>query len=97
MDNRLKKAETFIAQHPELREFMHHSTHFADLKKSLEVHYGDQKIYVVQGDVLGGEEELLFDSLIRGANEQEADTRYRAVFLDLPLKLRHLIQQYQKR
>ena len=38
-------------------------------------------MYLVQGDVLGGEEELLLDYLIRGANEQEADTRYRAVFL----------------
>jgi len=60
---------------------MHHSPHFANLKKSLEIHHRDQTMYLVQGDVLGGEEELLLDYLIRGANEQEADTRYRAVFL----------------
>jgi hypothetical protein len=96
--NRIERAKEFIVQHPELRQFMHHSPHFADLKKSLEIHFGDQTIYPVRGgDVLGGEEELLLDSLIRGENEQEMDNRYRAVFLDLPLKLRYLIQEYKKR
>jgi hypothetical protein len=96
--DRTERAKEFIVQHPELRQFMHHSSHFAILKKSLEIHFGDQTIYPVRGgDILGGEEEFLLDSLIRGENEQEIDNRYRAVFFDLPLKLRHLIQEYQKR
>jgi hypothetical protein len=98
MSNRAQRAEEFMLQHHELRRFMRDSPQFAKLKKALEIHYDNQTIYPVQGhDVLGSEEELLLDSLIRGENEHETDNRYRAVFLDLPLTLRHLIQDYQKR
>jgi hypothetical protein len=76
---------------------MRDSPQFAKLKKALEIHYDNETIYPVRGDLLGSEEELLLDSLVRGENNHEIDSRYRAVFLDLPFHLRHLIEEYKKR
>jgi hypothetical protein len=79
----------FFASHPELRRAMADSVPFSRVKANARVEIDDEILYVVKGDILGEEEELFVETVIRGAKGQ--DELQRDVFDQLQERDRELI------
>ena len=91
-------ASEFLSKHPELREKMESSENFKQMKQSKALQIDDEQLYVVQGDVLGEEEDLYVDSIIRGSNSATEDQIARNLFLELDESQKNLIlSQFKKR
>lgn len=71
----------FFASHPQIKRRMADSEAFDRVKSQARVEIDGEVLYVVKGDVLGDEDELLVETVIRGANDQ--GSQHRAVYLEL--------------
>jgi hypothetical protein len=87
------RAERFLAERPALREARGRSTVWPDILTSAAVRIRGERLYVVRGDTLGGEDELFLDRLARGAREAGSDPLSRALFLELPPELQEIVQR----
>ena len=85
------RAESFLDRHAALREARTRSRVWPGVKTSAELVVDGQRLYVVGGDTLGGEDELYLDRLARGANVDSSDDLSRQLFLELPPPLRDVV------
>lgn len=60
----------FFARHPELRRRMADSEAFPRAKRAALVEIDGERLYIVKGDILGEEEELYVEAVLRGAAGQ---------------------------
>lgn len=88
-ENEGSSASKFLNEHPELREAMARSQKFAELKKRKALpkdnaeDHEEEQLYVVRGDTVGDEDELVLDALVRGANPETNDALARELFLEM--------------
>lgn len=88
-------SDKFFADHPEIRHRMVESKAFSQIKEEARVVIDGEVLYVVMGDVLGEEEELFVESVIRGAEGQGRLNQ--DVFDELPEEERSLILEQFRR
>ena len=87
----MSEAERFVQQHPELATATH-SPAFDTLKEQAVLDIDEERLYIVRGDTLGTEADLLVEALVAGAQlDDPADPR-RALYLELDEAARALIQ-----
>jgi hypothetical protein len=86
-------AEAFLDRHPALRTACARSTVWSRVRDEARIDLGGSEAYIVAGDTLGGEPELLLDRLARGANASGADPLSRALFLELPTELQTTVRR----
>ena len=84
-------ASEFLSKYPDLREKMASSENFKQMKQSKALQIDDEQLYVVQGDMLGEEEDLYVDSIIRGSNSETDDRIARNLFLELDESQKELV------
>lgn len=85
------RAASFLSRHPELSAAVEQSSVWQRIKNEESILIRGQRMYVVGGDALGGEEELLLDRVARGATESGSDALSRQLFLDLPVDVQQLV------
>jgi hypothetical protein len=83
-------ARIFLDAHPALDRARTHSTVWPRIKDESRIRIGDEEMYTVGGDTLGGEEELFLDRLARGTRES-GDSLSRALFAELPDTLQTVV------
>lgn len=95
--DRKTRAAQLLDEHPDLREKMSKSEKFREMKDRKALVVDDEKLYVVQGDVLGDEADLYLDSVIRGSNPMTDDQISRSLFLELDENQKELIMSRSRR
>jgi hypothetical protein len=101
--NEGSSASRFLNEHPELREAMAKSQKFAELKKRKALpkdnaeDQEEEQLYVVRGDTVGDEDELVLDALARGANSETQDALARELFLEMDQRLQALVMNQLRR
>ena len=79
-------AQDFIHRHPDVR-IVQKSEAWRVLKEHYALHDDEPGLYVVRGDTVGDEDELLVDALARGSAPQTPDPLARRLFEELPATL----------
>jgi len=69
------------------------STAFARVRERAALDVDGEQLYIVRGDTLGDEEDLLLEAAIRGAQSRDPSDPNRAVYLDLDEETREVIDQ----
>jgi hypothetical protein len=75
-------AGRFLDATPGLRA-VRGSAAFADLKQAAALEIDDEVLYIVRGDTVGDEDELLVESLVLGARSTRDDDPARRLYLEL--------------
>jgi hypothetical protein len=95
--NREEIAIRFVKDHAELQKVMADSAHFVAIKQQREVRLEGERQYVVMGDMLGGEAELLLDSLAQGAGSTDESNLNRRLFLELSPPLQEIVREFTQK
>jgi hypothetical protein len=84
-------AARFLDEHPDLREAREQSKVWPEVKKTAELSLPGRQAYIVQGDILGDEDDLYLDRLARGARSSGSDPLSRKLFSELPEELQKVV------
>ncbi len=87
------RAEEFLDEHAELRKARERSSVWARIKASSALRVQEHELYLVGGDILGGEDELYLDRLARGAHASGGDDLSRKLFEELPEELKGTVRR----
>lgn len=91
-----KSAKDFLDDNPLLRKAMSGSAIMKSIKDNSLVDVDGERLYVVQGDALGAEEDLYLDALAKGVAGQGES--YTALFRELDEGLqKKVVQRFEKR
>ena len=71
------------ARHPGLRDVMDRSPNFRTIKQNAALEIDDRVEYIVRGDTVGDECDLLVEALVRGAASNEPSDVYRALYMEV--------------
>lgn len=83
-------ATDFLSRNPQLRRLRESETWQA-LKQRYKLHDDEPGLYVVRGDTIGEEDDLLVDALARGSAPKSPDALARRLFEELPPQLQDVV------
>ena len=86
------KNRDFFRLHQELMEVRERSETWQQVKRRYRLEGLAGELYLVRGDNLGDEEDLLVDVLARGSASQTSDVLARRLFLELSADLRQVVR-----
>ena len=86
-------AREFLMRYPELMQLREHSPTWRQLKDRYQLKDLDGDVYLVRGDSLGDQDDLLIDALARGSAEAGSDALARRLFEELPAHLRQAVKE----
>ena len=87
------KGHEFLQLHPELRGFREHSQTWREVKNRFRLKDLDGELYIVRGDTLGDEDDLLVDALARGSSPHGPDPLARKLFEELSTELQQAVRE----
>ena len=73
----------FLNRHPEIEQMRDRSQTWSQVKDQKRMKGLDGDLYVVRGDTMGDEDDLLVDTLARGGAPQTSDPMARSLFEEL--------------
>jgi hypothetical protein len=83
----VSEAERFLDEHPAMAGIME-TPAFELLKEQASLDIDGERLYIVRGDTLGSEADLLLEALVVGAQLDDPTDPRRALYLDLDDGLR---------
>lgn len=86
----MASATDFLSRNPQLRQLQESETWRA-LKQRFKLPDSKPDLYVVRGDTIGEEDDLLVDALARGSAPESPDTLARRLFDELPPQLQDVV------
>jgi hypothetical protein len=84
-------AGRFLDAHPALRTAVQASPWFDALRRRAMIEIDGERLYVVRGDTLGSEEDLIVEALVRGARSIDPDDPHRRLYEELDGDLRAIV------
>ncbi len=72
---------------------MRSSSAFDAVKREAALDIDEERLYIVRGDTLGTEEDLFLETVVQGAQRDDADDPSRQVYLELDDEQRALVDE----
>jgi hypothetical protein len=84
-------SRAFLDRHPELERLKKESPTWQQLKDRHGLKGLDEELYLVGGDTLGSEDDLLVDALVRGSPAEGADALAHRLFEEISTEMKHAV------
>ena len=88
-----RSTEGFLAANPGIGEVSRSSTAFGELRIRAALDIDGERLYLVRGDTLGSEGDLLVEVLVRGARSTDPGDPCRQLFLELDPASRRAVRR----